>query len=250
MAKKPSPHMCFVLLSKNALPTKKSLESALKTFPDLGKVTLEFNDDKDAVTLTCGDVQAMAMLMWAPVPNGEADGATEHSLSALNGSWTLPEHRAHLAVVEGGLAPSLENFIVFTRLVAVLVRATAAVGVYWGEARATHHPDFVVDIAQSELPLPIWVGVSIASSKTGYELLSLGMRQLGLPDLLLKSKRVNGGELEFFYDLLAYVAQRGKKLPEGNTVGRDEGEKLKVKYVKSPVDAKQQVWSVTLPSGK
>lgn len=250
MAKKPSPHMCFVLLSKNALPTKKSLEAALKTFPDLGKVQIKVDKDNDAVTLTCGDVQAMAALMWAPVPNGEADGATDHSLSGLNGSWTLPEHRAHLIVVEGGPAPSLANLVVFTRLVAVLVRATSSVGVYWGKSGATHHPDFVIDIAQSELPLPIWVGVSIASSKTGYELLSLGMRQLGLPDLLLKAKSVNGGELEFFYDLLAYVAQRGKKLPEGNTVGRDEGEKLKVKYVKSPIDAKQQVWSVTLPAGK
>lgn len=250
MARKPSPHLCFVLLPKNELPKKAALAKALKEFPELAKATVSFDEDRSSVVLELGDTQAIAALMPAPVPNGEADGATERSLSALNGSWSLPAHAAHLVVVEGGSAPSLDALILFTRFVAVLTRASHAVGVYWGEAHATHHPEFVVDIAKSDLPLPVWIGVSAASGAKGFELLSIGMRQLALPDLLLRSPTIGGEALGFFFDLLAYVVNRGKKLPEGDTVGRDEKEKLKVKYVKSPIDPKARVWSVTLPGKK
>lgn len=250
MAKKPTPRLAYVLLPKHALPTTAALRKALKEFPELEKAEFAVSEDDQSVTLRIGATDAMAVLLPMPVPNGEADAHTDHSLSGVDGSWSLPEHRAHLVVAEGGEKGSLDNLIVFTRLVAVLTRACNAVGVYWGEAKATHHPEFVIDMAKSELPLPVWVGLSFAGTKKGFEVLSLGMHQLALPDLLLKTPSVSGGEFEFFYDLLAYVARRGKKLPDGERVGRDDSEKLKVKYVKSPIDPKTEVWSVTLPGAK
>ena len=56
--------------------------------------------------------------------------------------------------------------------------------------------------------------------------------------------------LEFFYDLLAYVARSGKKIAAGETVGRSATERLKVQYVPSPVDPETEVWLVELPKAR
>lgn len=95
----------------------------------------------------------------------------------------------------------------------------------------------------------LWSGVSIAREKDGrLSFLSLGMEQLKLPNLLLvageSSKAV---AVETLYDLLAYVAERGQPLPEGDTVGRSNDERLPVHYVESPINPKKKVWRVELP---
>lgn len=243
--------LSFVLLPDAKPLSAAALEKALKDFPELGKVSWLSSTREGTSAFTLGGVNVLAALMPMPVPEGEADGATDRSLSGLDGSWTLPAHRGHLVVAQQGAKHGdVEDLTSFTRVVAVLVRATNAVGVYWGEGGATHHPEFVIDIARSELPLPVWVGVSVAKNTAGNQLLSIGMHQVGLPDLLMNAGKLDGGVFEFFYDLLAYVVRRGKRLPEGDSVGRADDERLKVKYVASPVDPDVEVWSVTLPEAK
>lgn len=251
-------HVCFVLLPDLTQLSQRALDKAFKEFPELGKPKWTAKKKGDGV-LRCSGLEVVVALLPAPVPNGEADHATELSLSGLDGSWSLPEHRAHLAVVcldeakgkKKKPRPALEVLTTFSRVVAAITRASGAVGVYWGDARATHHPEFMVNIAQSELPLPIWVGVSVAKARGGVELLSVGLqKQFGLPELLLTAKAGDGEALEFFYDLLAYVVRRGSAIPAGETVGRDEKEKLAVKYVRSPVDPSAEVWAVKLPRRK
>lgn len=243
--------LCFVLLPNSKPLAAAPLEKALKEFPDLGAVSWLSSTREGTKAFSVGKCNVLAALMPGAVPEGEADGATDHSLSGLDGSWTLPEHSAHLVVAQQGATHTdVEELTTFTRVVAAIVRATNAVGVYWGEGGATHHPEFVVNIAHSELPLPIWVGVSVAKSARGPELLSIGMKQLGLPDLLLSTPGLDGTVFELFYDLLAYVTRRGKKLPEGDSVGRTGKEKLKVHYVPSPIHPEEQVWNVVLPALK
>ena len=50
-----------------------------------------------------------------------------------------------------------------------------------------------------------------------------------------------------FFDLLTYVADLGRPLRAHETVGRNAAEKLRVKYVRSPIDPKARVWRVELP---
>ena len=77
--------------------------------------------------------------------------------------------------------------------------------------------------------------------------MSLGMKQLELPDLLLVAPSGKADEaLPMLYDLLAYVVSRGRPLADGDTVGRTAAEKLPVHYVPSPVDRKVKVWRVEL----
>lgn len=239
--------LSFVLLPDPKPLTAAVLEKALGEHPELGKLGGFKADKKGSATFKVGKLEFVAALAPVPLPPGEAEEGTDRSLSGLDGTWTLPEHRAHVAVVlQDGKLNDLVALTAYTRVVAAVVRALGACGVYWGAGGVTHHPEFVVNMAQSELPLPVWVGVSVAPTGERFELLSVGMAQLGLPDLLLEAPAVDGETLEFFYDLLAYVARRGKKLPEGDLVGRGEKEKLEVTYVPSPLDAKAKVWRVTL----
>lgn len=78
-------------------------------------------------------------------------------------------------------------------------------------------------------------------------MLSLGMKQLNLPDLLLIAPKSSGNSaLEPFFTFLSYVANRGEPVPDGDTIGRSETEKLRVQYVPSPLDQKTKVWRVEL----
>jgi hypothetical protein len=126
------------------------------------------------------------------------------------------------------------------------------VGIYWGNAGATHDSKFFISVAGNLGVIPrimLWSGLSIAREDNGrLSLLSLGMQQLNLPNLLLiVSDSSEKTSLETFFNLLAYIATRGKALAEGETVGRSADERLPVHYVPSPIDSEEKVWKVVIP---
>jgi uncharacterized protein DUF4261 len=189
--------------------------------------------------------------MPVPVPNGEAEANVRFSVSALGTGWKLPAHKAHLMVSlqETDLPSAVEALSRFTSLLAAVAKASGAVGIYWGNAAATHDPKFFLSTAESQGIVPriaLWTGVSVATERDGRRsLLSLGMQQLNLPDLLLVvPNSARDTALETFFDLLSYVAESGKPLPEGDTVGRTADERWPVRYVPSPLDGKVKVWRV------
>jgi hypothetical protein len=251
-------NVAFVLLSEARLPKGQDVERAFASYAGKGE-TLRLRPDKpkrpgggDALDFdTGGGDYAVVSLMPAPVPNHEADEAARYSVSALGGRWKLPPHKAHLVVAAQGHGSRAESLAAFTAIVAAVVEASRAVGVYCGNAGATHDPKFFLELARQRDPtgrLMLWSGVSIAREGDGrLSLLSLGMKQLELPDLLLVAPRAKAEDaLPTLYDLLAYVVSRGAPLPEGDTVGRTATEKWPVRYVTSPVDPKTKVWRVEM----
>lgn len=66
------------------------------------------------------------------------------------------------------------------------------------------------------------------------------MKQLELPDLWLIAPK-ESEPLEWFFNLLSYVASEGKAIPDGDTIGRTADEKIPVRYVPSPIDATTRV---------
>jgi hypothetical protein len=259
-APKPKPHttnLAFVLLSAPALPKGEEVERAFASYAAQGQ-TLRLSprkpekSDGEALEFdTEGYGYAVVALMPAPVPRHEADEAARYSVSALGGRWKLPLHKAHLVVVAQSGGSPLESLGAFTAILAAVVEASPAVGVYCANAGASHDPKFFRELARehdARSRLPLWSGVSIAREADGrLSLLSLGMKQLELPDLLLVAPSGKADEaLPMLYDLLAYVVSRGRPLADGDTVGRAAAEKLPVHYVPSPVDPKMKVWRVEL----
>lgn len=188
----------------------------------------------------------------APVPEGEAEHAAAFSIASLGNAKALAPHAAHLILIYTPAEDlnAVAELQAFTRLMAALLVASRAQAVYWGDAGATHPAGFFVEVAQNvELPLPLWSGVSRWRMPDGrLGLLSLGMSQLEMLDLLVTAPHEDAATaLGFFYDLLAYVAERGSILRAGETTGRSEDEQLVVYHRPSPDDDTLNVFAVDLP---
>lgn len=254
-------NVAFVLLSQVKLPTVAQVTQRFAAIAAPGEtIGAAASDGEDAdedqiLSLQFGTGEnAFVALMPAAVPDGEADGGVQFSLSSFSDEWTLPEHCAHLIVTlqTKKTVSAIEELHRFTSLLAAVAQASEAVGVYWGNAGATHDPDFFISIASDHevaSRIMVWTGVSVAREEDGrLSLLSLGMQQLSLPNLVLVASESSAdAALETFFDLLTYVAERGEAMPDGDTVGRTEDERLKVRYVQSPVDPEETVWRVELP---
>lgn len=254
-------HLAFVLLSEARSP---SAEAIIRCFRDLEPTRYRISEGVDNPSSTTNEIlslrfdtneTAFVAFMQKPVPHREADEGAQFSVSSLGSGWKLPDHRAHLVVTcptSGSSLSAIDQLSRFTSLLAAVAKASPSVGIYWGNAGATHNSEFFIDVASNPGILPrimLWTGISIARESDGrFSLLSLGMQQLSLPDLLLViPERSMNIALETFFDLLAYIADRGQALPEGDTIGRTAEEKLPVHYVKSPVDKQKKVWRVELP---
>lgn len=262
---RPSNHLAFVLLKEAKIPNGKEIIEAYEKYSDSG-LKLDIKEDEidtekaeeSEMEILMLDIDsigtAFIALMPIPVPNGEAEARFEFSLSALSNEAKIQEHSAHLmitlALLDDKCSPK-KALMEFTSLLAAIVEKAPSVGVYWGNAGATHSADLFTSIAIEKSVSPritLWNGMSRApEANNRMSFLSYGMHQLALPNLYLTCKIEEASEaMGRFYDLLAYVADRGEAIPNGDTIGISEEEKIKVEYCKSPADKKEVVMKVDL----
>ena len=260
-SEEPALNFACVLLSEAQLPDADAVALAFRDYAVAGEeLRTEQGASEDgasaqaiSLTLTSGE-KSFAALMPTAVPGGEAEHNAQFSLSRFSDNWEPPRHTAHLVVTFHSTpdSPPAVRLSRFTSLLAAVTKASSAVGVYWGSAGATHGSEFFLAVASEQDIAPrmmLWSGVSIVRGEDGrLSLLSLGMEQFDLPNLLLVSgKDSETSAVETMYDLLTYVVTHGEPLPEGNTVGRTGDEHLPVHYVPSPIDPDKTVWRVELP---
>lgn len=239
--------LAFVLLGSAHAPVAARVHTALHAW-HLETGGPDGTDERMSFDTPWGTL--FVAYMPVPVPQGEADAAARHSVGAYGSEAQWRPHVAHLTVALGGFEgkPTLEATTQFTRAVAAVVQAAEAYGVYWGSGRVAHDAAFFVDAADEELPLILWSGVSIARGPNEVSLLTTGLRQFELPELMVVADPESGNEaLAYLFDLGGYVVQRGEAIPDGDTVGRTEGEKMRVEYRVSPFSPDERVAAVRLP---
>ena len=252
-------NLAFVLLTDARLPKDSEVVDAFAEYAHADERLVASGDDSTAAhgaiqfELTPGGTVIVAS-MDGPVPNREADQAAQYSVSALGTDWALPAHRAHLVVMLRNMDPAPTTVVLsaFTSLLAAVAKTSGSVGIYWGEAGATHDPAFFCALAaepETGARMMLWTGLTIGAEANGrLGLLSLGMKQLALPDLLLVTPRATANDaVGTFFELLGYLAALGRPLAESETVGRSADEKLALRYVPSPIDPAVRVWRVELP---
>jgi hypothetical protein len=257
--------LASVLTTMPTLPTRSALEVAAREV--MPGVEVEWKETSSGLTLGVSGATVRVAAIPGPVPNAEADTSAFLSLSAVNGRWRLGKHTAHLALsLEGTMqakasgllgrlsgdtraATALERLSLFTRLVAAVTKAVGGLGVHWAAGPVTHSPEFFMQVAkESPLPLPLWVGVSLTPEPgERTSVLSFGMQQVSLPDLLLvgPSKELED-TIDFFFSALATVAERERAPEEGETIPRSLLSRPRVRYVSSPVDAAARVWKLEI----
>ena len=251
-------HLAFVLLKEAAMPTAEDVERAFNKYSCDGatiEVTADEDKDRPILTLRISDgTTIFALLVDMPVPKGEAEDRFPHSLASLTSSEPLPSHSAHIMVMHSAApkaASPVKAISQFTTILAALVETSSSVGVYWGNAGATHPRDFFLTAAAECGVTPritLWNGFSRArETDSTMSFLSYGMKQIGLPDLFLVfENQESGNALAMFFDLLAYVANRGEPIPDGDTIGADDNERIPVRSVPSPTGTDETVWKVDL----
>ena len=247
----------FVLLRDARLPTVDAIAGAYSAYAS-GSDRIVGSSSKDAsssltIELAPGATVIIAS-MPAPIPGGEAERNGKGGLPALLGEAPDLAHTAHAIVVwkDASSSTRLESIMRFTSVLAALVDATNAVGVYWGNAGVAHAAEFFVGCAKKPdvaARIALWTGIRVAhEGNHAVSMMSTGMQSvLGLRDLLVLAPRAKSGEaIEVLFDLLAYVASRGAVIPDGETCGRDADERRVVRHVPSPLDRKRKVWRVDL----
>jgi hypothetical protein len=254
-------HIAFVLLENTALPYGDAIIASFEKYSQ-GNHKLSISKDTDSeashdveehvLALTVDGIgSAFIALMDMPIPNGEAESNFPLSVSSFSENSELKAHHAHILVT---LMPSieadpLEAMMAYTSLLAAVTDASQSVGVYWGNAGATHTREFFLAMASEHDVNPrilLWNGISRAPESGGkMSFLSYGMNQIALPDLyLICEANAASSSLGRFFDLLAYIAARGEAIPAGDTIGSTAEEKIRIKYVKSPADESKIVWRV------
>jgi len=250
----------MVLLSEPRLPSAEAILEQLRSIAPAvatGVTTLATTPDESATLRVTGLGELFVALAHGPVPNGEAEALVPFSVCALGTGWRPQPHSDHAVIAfnEQGELPVVERLRLFTFLTAAVVAASAAVGVYWGDAHATHEPEFFVKVARALdiLPIMLWTGVAVdPAGEHGVRVLSTSMHRLGLPELMLIAPAVHVREagapwLDFFFGLLAHFAYIGRAPATGELVGRTHEEQLPVGYQPSPLRPNEQVWTVHIP---
>lgn len=252
-------HLAFVLLKKPLLKKAKLpdtgdlVRSLTRRVPGMGFHAEP--PDKPGESIEISSIafdggRVFVALVPAAVPDGEAEGGFQFSITSWTSSFRAPQHDAHLMVtmqLEQDLPPVAAQRL-FTSVIAAVVETSKAVAVYWGQAGVTHAADFFLDVANGDpdLWVMLWTGVSRANSGPDrLSLLSLGMSQFGIMDLMVTAPRSMAQDLTMsLFQLLDYAIQRGAAIPEGDTVGESESQRLLVKYEPSPVDPSQTIWRI------
>lgn len=258
----PSPNrLAFVLLSAPQLPELKPLIAAFELYSEpsehleagVQEAATDAKLDSLSLRMSTGETAILGLLPTA-VPGGEVEAGFARSVGSFRPGFSAPSHCAHLVVFFSGTedVDDLTSLTRFTALLAAVAQSSPSVGVYFGAAAVAHTTEFFLPLALARdtvARVTLWNGVSLAKQPDGsLSLLSTGMPQVGLPDLLLEARRSTPTEaLASFFDLLTYVADLGRPLRAHETVGRNAAEKLRVKYVRSPIDPKARVWHVELP---
>jgi hypothetical protein len=129
----------------------------------------------------------------------------------------------------------------------VLATCPQALGVYWGNAALVISPqlfrEFAVQMLPQGLPLYIWIDFRVGPGKDGKTAgFTHGMKWLGHMDFETLNSNESPGELrERMFELCCYVIENGPVINDGDTVGQDAQERIRVVYSPSAFGYKDQV---------
>lgn len=220
------------------------------TWPDLGDVTnIETKDNTASfnvgnLNITLGDI-------GGPIPWSDLEGPCATSILWKDADAELKPHKSHTIVTVYGELDPIPLSALLTRVTtAVLASSETALGVFWGNgALIIPKPIFIesaVGVLPEGAPLYIWVDFRIGrdgnSMSSGF---TQGLEALGHKEIEAIKAPESVPELrERLYALADYLVENGPVINDGDTVGGDENEKIKVEFTKSNFGCKNEVMSL------
>jgi hypothetical protein len=210
-----------------------------KRWPDLPAAT--DSDQKDNTISFCvGSAQVILGKMPAPIPWSDLEGPCATSVLWRNAADELRQHKIHYIVtVSGEFDPVKLSSLLTQATAAVMAASPAALGVFWGNATLLIPKPMFIDFAEQILPagppLHIWVDFRVGrdseKSSSGF---TTGMTALGHLEFETQQSPDPQGELrERFMSLARYVLENSPVVKDGDTIGEDANERIRVVFAKS-----------------
>lgn len=170
-------------------------------------------------------------------------------------AWYWPEaipvmqnHRWHSVIVlKESRASPIEKSLLLTRLTAVLGEGLGYSGVYWDSATMVHSAESFSAAAEAmtpkDLPLRLWISFRAVENTDGTNtLFTTGLDALGQMEIEAPATRVPTAELErWAFNIAHYLLTSGERIDDGESVGRNQDEKVRVRHAPSMFDSTRPV---------
>lgn len=196
--------------------------------------------EKDQMAFRVGDSDVIIAFMRAPIPWSDLEGPCRTSWLWEDAEAALRGHAGHLIVTVLSQDGPVEQSRLLTQVCAsVLATCEQAPGIFWSNAAlvvpSKVFQDFARDVLPDGPPLYIWVDFRVGPSGNGKTRgFTTGMAALGHMEFETEESPEPPGELrERFFGLASYVLENGPVIKDGDTIGEDANERIRVTYAKS-----------------
>lgn len=240
--------LAFVPLMSGGMPKANLVAADLaKNWPNLPPAK-NIDAKADTLAFRIGAIDVIIAIMPAPIPWADLEGPCATSILWKDAASVLKKHTRHLIVtVQGADDPILLATRLTQACSAILATCPHAPGVYWGNAAlvipSKIFQDFAVEVLPGAPPLHIWVDFRVGPSGKGtMSGFTQGMTQFGLMELETESSPESVGDLrERLFGLANYLVENGPVIKDGDTIGADANEKIRVVYSKSAFGSEGKV---------
>lgn len=231
--------IAFVPLNAGAAFSGKAFREHLTThWDDLAEMKrIKGKDDQGVLVYENDTHQLFVALMPAPIPWGDLEGPCQTSMFWENAEPELRKHKQHFIVtVNGPDTTIIDTTLVLTEAIAsILAVCPEASGVYWGDATQVISSEAFREMAEGikedVIPFMLWVSFRIGPDKNGSTGFTTGMAKLGHMEIeAVGTPEPPSGLFDRLIGLTDYLLTNGPIIEDGNTIGEDEHERIKVVY--------------------
>ncbi len=201
---------------------------------------VNFEESGSTLSFDIGSAQVVLGRVAEPFPWNDLAGPCATSVIWPEAQSMLQRHRAHIIVSLSCDFGLIERAKLLTQVTAAAMAACpSAVGVFWGNATLVLPKalfiEFAVQILPLAPPLHIWLDVRVAQNADGTSSgFTTGMSALGHMEFETQNSTQTPASLrERLLALANYVLEHGPVISDGNTVGSDAHEKIRVVFADS-----------------
>jgi hypothetical protein len=214
--------------------------------------------EKDhTIALKVGKADVIYGLMPAPIPWSDLEESCAASWIWPDATEQLRPHAQHVVVTVSSDADPVKRAKLLTQATsALLACCDGAIGVYWPASTVVIPSKMFQDFAVKMLPdhptTYIWVDFRAEQSEEEKTIgFTRGLSELGLMDMESRNSPEQPDELRYrFSGLATYLIENDQVIKNGDTIGQDEEELIRIEYVDSSFGHPEKVMRLDYESSE
>ncbi|MEL7496995.1 MAG: hypothetical protein AAFN77_05255 [Planctomycetota bacterium] len=253
--------LSFIIVGESVLPDADQVVASAREMGislSSGELSTLHENDSDGPDVLSfegenGDSLLVALM---PAPHPDVEKMPRGPLSP-DDYENLIDAPAHLIVTRVGVGEDADvddRDIQMSALTAAVASACPALGVLKMPGVLFHRPGLFIDAAKAGIenemiPVLVCIDITVAmESDQQISILSHNMQRYGREELYIKAPSGGKGAIGFAMDIIHWlVVDREYELPTGDTIGRNEDEKINIERTAHPFGEGPEVILLNLP---